>query len=207
MHSILVIAFFCRILLHLLEVSLWHFSLFVLVIVRACLPGCLGCMDVMWWPSGSFCSKEVLGNSQVALATFFSSCFSIASFEACLALIVGRFGGIQQVPGFLADCWLQGQHCLFLTIECLDRMERDKMLFLSQVAKNGVPFLFYHLHMCVRLLVDCLVYIVPDICVCSCQHGLYLFSRGMILQATAFLVSTCCVCDMVTAAMLCVWLV
>lgn len=65
------------------------------------------------------------------------------------------------------------------------------MLFLSQVAKNGVSFLFYQVHVCVCLLVDCLVYIVPDISVCICQHGLHLFSRGMILQATAFLVSTC----------------
>lgn len=92
---------------------------------------------------------------------------------------------------------------VFWTIECLDRMERDKVLLVCQVAKIAVPLLFYH----VRLLVDCLVYIVPDICVCICPHGLHLFSRGMILQATAFLVSTCYVCDMVTAAMLCVWLV
>lgn len=92
---------------------------------------------------------------------------------------------------------------LFWTIECLDRMERDNVLLVCQVAKNGVPLLFYH----VRLLVDCLVYIVPDICVCICPHGLHLFSRGMILQATVFVVSTCYVCNMVTVAMLCVWLV
>lgn len=38
---------------------------------------------------------------------------------------------------------------LFWTIECLDRMERDNVLLVCQVAKNGVPLLFYH----VRLLV------------------------------------------------------
>lgn len=35
---------------------------------------------------------------------------------------------------------------VFLTIECLDRMERDEVLFVCQVAKNGVSLLFYLVH-------------------------------------------------------------
>lgn len=35
---------------------------------------------------------------------------------------------------------------VFLTIECLDRMERDEVLFVCLVAKNGVSLLFYLVH-------------------------------------------------------------
>lgn len=106
-----LLSFAIILLLHWQELSLWHFSVFVLVIMYASLLGYLGCMGIVWWPSGSFCSEAVL-ESQAALATFFSSCFRIASFKACLAVIVGRLCGIWQVPDFLADCWLRGHHCL-----------------------------------------------------------------------------------------------
>lgn len=75
------------------EISSWHFLVFVLVFLSACLPGCLECMAVVWWLVVAFVQTGLVRQSskEGSLGHLCHVLFSCYIFQDVSGLVVWKF--------------------------------------------------------------------------------------------------------------------
>lgn len=168
--------------------SLWHFFPSLCTrcrVVCACTPGSAQGNSVI-----TFCGFCLLGlvGEPGCLGNPCRLLFQCCVSQGVPGLEVGGFGSRACLSAALWQlvCLEGGAACVLWRSSALIGWNGTTCCLFARhrLQEQCPPPLFFvvlsQANVCLCLLVDCLVYIVPDIYVCVCQHGLHLFSRGMI---------------------------